>query len=378
MDVLKAKNFQPFLSIHDPRLERKKLHKLFDILVITICAVLCGVDDWEHIAEFGRSNEDWFRGFLELPNGIPSHDTFGRVFSLLDPKEFEKSFIEWMKLLYEVSQGEIIAIDGKSLAGTYQKDLNKVAVHMVSAFATRNGVVLGQVKTEAKSNEITAIPKLLELLNLEGCIVTIDAAGCQKKIVAQIIDQKADYVLSLKGNQANLHEDVKLYLDTESTKEEVKQTDHDCYETTEKDHGRIDIRRYWITENIDWLYQKDDWKGLKSIGFVESERIIGDKTTKERRYFICSIEANAKKFCRAVREHWHVENKLHWVLDVTFNEDGNQTRNDRAAQNLSMMRRLALNAVKQDKSKGSLKTKMLRAGWNKKFLIGLLGKLFKL
>jgi predicted transposase YbfD/YdcC len=375
MEIANIEHFKPFLSIQDPRLERKKLHRLFDILVITICAVLCNVDDWEHIAEFGEANEDWFRGFLELKNGIPSHDTFGRVFSLLNPEEFERCFIEWMKLLYKVSEGEIVAIDGKSLRGTYQKELRKVAVHMVSAYATQNGLVLGQVKTSEKSNEITAIPKLLKLLNLEDCIVTIDAAGCQKTIVTEIVEQKADYVLSLKGNQGTLHEDVKLYLDTESK----KSNSHiacDTYETIEKEHGRIDTRRYWITEHIDWLETKEEWKGLKSLGFVESERLIDNITTKERRYFICSIEADAKKFCRAVRKHWYVENKLHWVLDVTFNEDGHQVKNSRAAQNLSMMRRLALNAVKQDKSKGSLKTKMLRAGWNKKFLVKLLGKLF--
>lgn len=376
MERVNQENFIPFLSIHDPRVERKKLHNLFDILVIAICAILCNIDDWEHIAEFGRANEEWFRGFLGLKNGIPSHDTFGRVFSLLNPEEFEKRFIEWMKLLYKVSEGEIVAIDGKSLRGTYQKERNKVAVHMVSAYGTRNGLVLGQVKTSEKSNEITAIPKLLKLLNLEGCIVTIDAAGCQKEIVRDIIDQKADYVLSLKGNQGRLHEDVKLYLDTEEKKTKSRVT-YDSYETIEKEHGRIDTRRYWITESVDWLNSKKDWKGLKSIGFVESERHIDDVIKKERRYFICSIAADAKKFCRAVRDHWQVENKLHWVLDVTFNEDGNQTKNSRAAQNLSMMRRLALNAVKQNKSKGSLKTKMLRAGWNKKFLVELLENLFK-
>ena len=211
---------------------------------------------------------------------------------------------------------------------------------------------------------------------MDGCIVTIDAAGCQKNIAKVIIEQKADYVLSLKGNQGQLHEDVKLYLETEANKPR-NSIIHDYYETIEKEHGRIDTRRYWITENINWLANKKNWKGLKSIGFVESERLIGDVVTTDRRYFICSIEADARRFCQAVRDHWHVENKLHWVLDVTFNEDGNQVKNSCSAQNLSMMRRLALNVIKQDKSKGSLKTKMLRAGWNKKFLVELLGALFK-
>jgi predicted transposase YbfD/YdcC len=369
-------NFTPFISIQDPRLDRKKLHTLIDILIITICAVLCNVDDWEHIAEFGKANEEWFKQFLELKHGVPSHDTFGRVFALLDSSEFEKSFIEWMRLLYQVSDGEIVPIDGKSLKGTYDKDLRKTTVHLVSAYATRNGVVLGQIKTAEKSNEITAIPLLLKMLDLKGCIVTIDAAGCQKNIAKGIVDQGADYVLALKGNQGSLHEDVKLYLDTEYNKTKSS-IPHASYETIEKDHGRIETRRYWVTENIDWLDNRIKWEGLKSIGMVESTRDLNGKISTERRYYINSIGADVKKFSKAVRTHWHIENKLHWVLDVTFNEDGNRVKHTQAAHNLAIMRRLALNAVKQDTSKGSLKTKMLRAGWNKAALVKLLEYLFK-
>jgi predicted transposase YbfD/YdcC len=374
MECPSLDHFRPFLSIHDPRLDRKKLHKLIDILVITLCAVLCNVDDWEHIAEFGEANEEWFKRFLTLENGIPSHDTFGRVFSLINPVEFEKSFLEWMKLLYQVTEGEIVAIDGKSIKGTYDKKLGKVAVHLVSAFATRHGVTLGQVKTEEKSNEITAIPKLLELLNLKNCLVTTDALGCQKEITKKIIAGKSNYILGLKGNQGGFYDDIKLYVDSEFDKEKSNGS-MNIYETIEKDHGRIESRRYWVTDQIEWLENKSEWSGLKSIGVVESERENGEKKSIERRYFICSVKAETRKFSEAIRCHWHIENKLHWVLDVTFNEDGNRTRNIGAAENLAIMRRIALNAIRQDESKGSLKTKMLRAGWNKEYLVKILGYL---
>ena len=260
--------------------------------------------------------------------------------------------------------------------GTYDRELGKTALHLVSAFAAENGLVLGQVATQKKSNEITAIPKLLKLLNLKGCVVTIDAMGCQKKIAEKIVEKKADYVLALKGNQDQFHEDIKLYLDTEYEKPH-SQIEDNIYETIEKDHGRIETRRFWITEKIDWLDDKNNWKGLKSIGLVEAVREINGVLTRERRYYICSIKADAKKFAHAARQHWAIENKLHWVLDVTFKEDGNQTKNSRAAHNLAIMRRLALNTIRQDKSKGSLKTKMLRAGWNIDFRIKLLEMLFK-
>ena len=219
MDKLTIEHFEPFLSITDPRLERKKLHNLFEILVIAICAILCGVDDWEHIAEFGRANEDWFKEFLELENGIPSADTFIRVFTLIDPEEYERSFIAWMQLLYKISEGEIVAIDGKAVKGTYDHDLRKTVLHLVSAFSTQNGLVLGQVATSEKSNEITAIPTLLDLLNLKGCIVTIDAAGCQKAIAKKIAEKEANYILALKGNQEQFHDDIKLFVDTNYERE---------------------------------------------------------------------------------------------------------------------------------------------------------------
>lgn len=361
-------------TIEDPRLERRKLHKLTDILVIAICAILSGVDNWEHIAEFGRSKLPWFKQFLSLPHGIPSHDTFGRVFSLLSHDELEKYFISWVQSAATLINGEVVAIDGKRMRGSYDTRTDKAAIHRVSAYATQAGLLLAQVKTADKSNEITAIPELLNKLYLKGCIVTIDAMGCQTKIVEKIIEQEADYVLSLKGNQGQLHDDVKLYLESGREKNfEGVRCDYE--ETIEKGHGRIEIRRYWITENIDWIEGKEKWRSLKSIGLVESERRINDKISKERRCFICSIEADAKKFSRAVRTHWDIENKVHWVLDVAFNEDHHRTRMGHSAHNISILRRLALNVIKQDASKGSIKAKRLRAGWNQAFLSQLLAKL---
>lgn len=363
-----------FSQIEDPRLERKKLHELSDILIIAICAILSGVDNWEHIAEFGRSKLTWFKQFLELEHGIPSHDTFGRVFSLLSHDELEKYFISWVQSVAKLVNGEVVAIDGKRMRGSYDTRSDKAAIHMVSAYATQTGLILGQVKTADKSNEITAIPELLNTLYLKGCIVTIDAMGCQTKIAKKIIEQEADYVFSLKGNQGQLHDDVKLYLETAREKD-FENISFDYEKTIEKNHGRIETRRYWITENIDWLENKDKWSGLKSIGLVETERMINNKVSKERRCFICSIDADAKKFSRAVRTHWGIENKVHWVLDVTFNEDQHRARIGHSAHNMSILRRLVLNIIKQDTSKGSIKAKRLRAGWNQGFLTQLLGKL---
>lgn len=363
-----------FSVIKDPRIDRKKLHNLSEILVIAICAILSGVDSWEHIAEFGEAKIDWFKSFLTLEYGIPSHDTFGRVFSLLSPEELESCFVSWVQNAVQLLTGEIIPIDGKRLRGSYDTSSNKAAIHMVSAYASECGLVLGQVKTEDKSNEITAIPELLKTLYIKGCIVTIDAMGCQRNIADKIIEAEADYVLALKGNQGSLHDDVTLYLN-DAHKKEFKNIPHDYYETVEKNHGRIEQRKYWITENIHWIESKEKWRGLNSIGLVESTRIIGEDVSTEFRYYICSIEQNAEKFANAVRAHWGIENKVHWILDVTFNEDQHRTREGHSAHNMSILRRFALNILKQDDSKGSIKAKRLRAGWKQDFLVSLLAKL---
>ena len=363
-----------YLSIiRDPRLDRKKLHSLTDILFIGICASLCGCDTWEDLHLFAVTREEWLKGYIELLNGIPSVDTIARVFSLIDPAEFETAFRNWVCTLYEAKEGKIIAVDGKRLRGSY--GTGKSAIHMVHAFAAESGLALGQVKTSDKSNEITAIPELLDALFIKGSIITLDAMGCQKKIVKKITEKGGNYVISLKGNQGKLHDDVKLFLETEKKRNFCK-VRHDYYETTEKGHGRVETRRYWITDQIDWLDLKNDWSGLTSIGLVESERYIKGKTSYEMRCFICSIKPDAKKFARAVRQHWSVENNLHWQLDVTFNEDKLRARINNAAQNLAVMRRMVLNVLKQEKSKGSLKGKRQKAGWSEKYLLELLAILF--
>ena len=364
-----------YLSIiKDPRLERKKLHLLSDILFIGVCATLCGCDTWEDIHLFATEREEWLTQYIKLPNGIPSPDTIARVFSLIDPNQFEIAFRNWVGSLYRVEDGKIIAIDGKRLRGSHGN--GKSAIHMVGAFAAESGLALAQVKTEDKSNEITAIPELLDALFLKGCIVTLDAMGCQKAIVEKIVEKGGDYVISLKGNQGTLHDDVKLFLESEK-KNDFKKTPHSYFETTEKGHGRVETRKYWITDQISWLDGKDDWKNLISIGLVESIRSIKGETSTEMRCFIASIKPDANKFSQAVRQHWSIENNLHWQLDVTFDEDKLRMRIKNAAQNLSIMRRMVLNVLKLDDLKGSLKGKRKRAGWSKSYFDKLLGFLFK-
>ncbi len=359
-----------FESLPDFRIDRNKRHRLVDIMVLAVTAFICGAETWGDVEEFGESKESWFKGFLELPNGIPSHDTFCRVFSLLNPAEFEACFLRWIESIHQQTQGEIVAIDGKTLRRSYNTAKGKPAVHMVSAWANANGIVLGQVKTEEKSNEITAIPTLLSKLALAGCIVTIDAMGCQKAIAAQIKEQEADYVLALKGNQESLHDDVKTYLDHAISHKKPLS----YHEEVDKGHGRFETRRCWVTDNIDWLEQKPLWLGLNSICAIECERVVGDKISCERRYFISSLGADAAILANAVRAHWSIENSLHWVLDVVFKEDYCRAREGYAAQNMAVLRHMALNLLKQESSrKRSIKSKRLKAGWDEDFLLAILG-----
>jgi predicted transposase YbfD/YdcC len=369
----KPRIIEHFSSLTDPRILLKTRHKLIDIIVITLCAVLAGADEWTEIAEFGRIKEKWFRTFLELPFGIPSHDTFGRVFSMIRPEEFEKCFLDWVRAAFQTIAPQVIAIDGKTLRHSYDRSSNKAAIHMVSAWATENRLVLGQVKTEEKSNEITAIPELLRVLALKGCIVTIDAMGCQREIVKQIVEQGADYVISLKGNQGTLHKEVELLL--QSAKENgFKDLSHDTCETTDGEHGRIEIRRFTTTGEVDWFEDKSKWEKLTSFGMVESERQIGDKTTRDTRYYISSLPSDAKTFAQASRGHWGIENGLHWSLDVAFREDESRIRIGHAATNLGIIRHFALNLIKQDKTrKIGVKGSRKRAGWDGSYLHRLLG-----
>ena len=361
-----------FESLPEPRQSGKVVHKLIDIIIITICAVICGADNWVEVAEFGKEREKWLRKFLELPNGIPSHDTFGRVFSVISSVEFQKCFSSWIEAVFCVTKGQVIAIDGKTLRKSHDRSSNKAAIHMVSAWATANSVVLGQVKTEEKSNEITAIPELLKLLEIKGCIITIDAMGCQKAIAEQIIKQKGDYVLGLKGNQGNLYEDVKLFFEYASLIE-FDNINHSYHEDVDGDHGRIETRRVWTVSDLDWLEGKGQWKGLNVIGMVESIREIDDKTSTERRFYIGSIENNAELLGNSVRAHWGIENSLHWSLDVTFREDDCRVRKGNAPENLAVVRHIALGLLKQEKSaRTGIKGKRLKCALNTDYLTKVL------
>ena len=364
--------FDTLNQVPDPRLDRTKLHQLVDILVIAVCANICAAETWEEIAEFGQAKESWFRKFLALPNGIPSHDTFRRVFLLISPKKFQETFLLWVRSVAEVTAGEVIAIDGKAARGARTSD-GKEGLRLVSAWACEQRLVLGQLKTAEKSNEITAIPLLLELLELKGCIVTVDAMGCQTEVAAQIIRQEADYVLSLKGNQGRLHEEVAEYF-TWAERINFKDLEYDYCATLEKDHGRIEGRRCWVTQDTDWFTEKTAWAGLRSFIMVEAEReVMGRAARVERRYFISSLPADAKQALRAVRGHWQVENSLHWVLDVAFREDACRTRTGHAPENLATLRHIAVNLLKQERScKLGVKSKRLKAGWDESYMLKVL------
>ncbi len=357
----------------DPRVDRTRDHKLTDILVIGVCSVLCVGEGFNDMETFGKAQHTWLQGFLALPNGIPSHDTFNRVFQAIDPKEFSECFIRWTQFLHSALGDEIVAIDGKALRRAHDKE--KGIPYVVSAWAVENGLTLGQVKVEEKSNEITAIPKLLRVLDLAGCIVTIDAMGCQKKIAREIIESDADYVLALKGNQGTTEQEVRAYFDELIAPDPSLSTQpvHDeleSFQTVDGGHGRIETRRYWISDYTDWFEEKDKWEGLRCFAMVESVREIGESRSYERRCFLTSIEPNAKRFARACRGHWGVENPLHWVMDVTFREDDSRARSGNAAENLAALRRLALNMLKAETSqpKLSIRRRRLMAAWNTDYL----------
>jgi len=363
-----------FGSMEDPRIDRRKLHKLMDILVMAICAAICGADTWEDVETFGKAKEKWFRGFLELPNGIPSHDTFNRVFNRLDPQEFQNCFMSWIKAASQIMGGQVIAIDGKVLRRSHDQGVGKAAIDLVSAWATANHLVLGQVKVDEKSNEITAIPQLLKALEISGCIVTIDAMGCQTEIAAEIVDQEADYVLALKDNQGNLFEDVKLLFD-DLEDSSYKAYRYDDHKTVNKGHGRIEIRECWTIsdpEILQHLRGFSRWKKLSTVSRIRSQRWIGDQKSCEDRYHIASI-TGAKRILSAVRSHWGIENQLHWCLDIAFDEDRCRVRKEHGAENFAILRHIALNLLKQEKTcKRSIKGKRLLAGWDEGYLFKVL------
>lgn len=360
-----------FSIITDPRRDHKKKHELIDIIAITICAVLCGADDWVSIEEFAEAKIDWFKKFLNLENGIPSHDTFGRVFAILSPEEFQESFISWVQSVSKVFNKDVIAIDGKTLRRSHDKKNGKSAIHMVSAWSVNNRMVLGQCKTAEKSNEITAIPVLLKALEIKGCIVTIDAMGCQKKIAKEINKKKGDYILGLKGNQGNLHKEAEeLFLTAK--KKSFKGYSVDYCETSEKSHGREETRKCWVFDNLN-LSEGKGWDGLKTIGVIESDVLRDGHRSNEYRYYISSIEKDANLFLKSVREHWQIENSLHWTLDIAFREDESRARKGHSAENLGKVRHIALNLLKNEKtSKVGVKNKRLKAGWDEDYLLKVL------
>lgn len=354
-----------FESLQDPRVERTKYHQLLDILILAVCGVICGADSWVDVEEFGKAKLSWFESFLELPYGIPSHDTFGRLFARLDPEQFERCFLAWMQGVQEATQGQLVALDGKTLRRSHDWAKGKTAVHLVSAWAEENRLVLGQRKVDSHSNEITALPALLDLLQLKGCIVTIDAMGTQKELAQKIIDQGADYVLALKENQGTLYEEVQDSF-AQAKAVAFAGVAHDTHQTLNGGHGRIEQRQYWTIsdpEYLAYLNPQGQWAGLGSIGLVEAERTIGEETTQETRYYLCSLSGSAKEFGRAVRGHWEIENCVHWVLDIAFREDESRVRSGHAPENLAVLRRLALNLLRREHTTKSGHQSQAAQGW---------------
>ena len=365
-----------FGTITDPRIDRTKLHALIDIIVIAICASICGAEDWPAVETFGNAKKVWLHKFLELPHGIPSHDTFERVFARLDPEQFQTSFLNWVRAVTQLTRGQVVALDGKQLRHSQDRVLGKSAIWMVSAWASANGVVLGQVKVAEKSNEITAIPRLLEILELTGCIVTIDAIGTQKEIAEIIIERGADYVLPVKENQPRLYEQVTATFE-EAQAVKFKQVPHETHKTITKDHGRLEIRQCWVITRPDYLnalLERPAWRELNAIIMLRTQRQVGtEPAVITTRYYISSLSGSASKILASIRSHWDIENQLHWSLDMTFHEDACRVHKGAGPQNLAVLRHIALNLLKQEKStRLSLKSKRLKAGWDEDYLLKVL------
>lgn len=360
-----------FAELPDPRVVERTVHKLEDILFLTLCAVICGMDDWESIEAWGEARIEWLRQFVALENGVPSHDTIARVFAALDSKHFQAGFLRWMSSLCPSLEGQIVAIDGKTARGSHDRRLGKRAIHMVSAFVCGHGITLGQWKTEEKSNEITAIPELIAVLDLKGATVTLDAMGCQKEIARAIVGKGAHYVLGLKGNQGTLSQRVQDHFDKTQWNNYASFANWG-ERSKESGHGRVDTRRCVALPCDDWK-GIEDWPGMKSIVMIESVRQTEKGTEAEKRYYISSMEPDAKKLAHTIRSHWEVENRLHWCLDVTYGEDANRTRKDHAPENLNIIRKITMNILRLSPVKRSTPKKRLRACLHNDYLAEVMG-----
>lgn len=361
-----------FADLADPRIEDRCDHKLIDIIFIAVCAVICGADGFTDMEEFGIAKETWLRQFLELPNGIPAHDTFNRVLARLDPKAFQRCFLNWVQAVAQASAGQLVAIDGKTLRRSHHRRAGQAAVELVSAWARANRLTLAQVKVAETSNEITAVPELLRLLSLKGCIVTLDALNCQKEIAAEIRAQEADYVLALKANHGHLHEDVVNFF---RAVREDRTLNFQISQHAEVDgeHGRIETRQYWQVNVPGHLRGIEEWKDVQSVAMVEATRETGGKVSCEQRYYLSSLLVEAKRVAEAIRGHWGIENSCHWILDVVFREDDSRVRVGHAAENLGLIRRAALSLLAQDQTvKRGIKTKRLKAALDEGYLLKIL------